>query len=301
VKLRMGTRASALARAQSGLVADAVRRLGHEVDVVAITTTGDRLSLQSRPLEGKGVFTKELDEALLDGRIDFAVHSLKDLPSESVEGLVIAAIPAREDARDALLTGDGRGLDALSAGARVGTGSPRREGQIRRLRPDLVCEEARGNVDTRIRRLHEGRFEAIILAQAGLRRLGRESEAAETLSLETMIPAVGQGALAIVSRAADVGKLGALDDPSARAAVLAERRLLRDLEGGCRAPIAAHARAEGGRLRITAAVFSRDGAKYLREEAEGLPDRPEELGAAAARRLLARGAAEIVAAEREAS
>jgi len=298
LNLKMGTRASALARAQSGLVADEIRRLGHDVEVVTITTTGDRLSLQSRPLEGKGVFTKELDEALLDGRIDFAVHSLKDLPSETAGGLSIAAIPAREDVRDAVLTGGGSGLDSLPRGARVGTGSPRREGQIRRLRPDLVCEQARGNVDTRIRHLREGRFEAIVLARAGLLRLGRESEAAEILSLDRMLPAVGQGALAIVTREGAAAPVGRLDHADTRAAVLAERRLLRDLEGGCRAPIAAHARTAGGSLHLVAAVFSRDGTRYLREEAEGVREGPEQLGAAVARRLLDRGAAAIVAAER---
>jgi hydroxymethylbilane synthase len=300
MRLVLGTRGSALARAQSGQVADRLRALGFEIEIREIKTTGDRLSELKQPIEGKGIFTKELDQALRDGRIAFAVHSLKDLPSEIDEDLALAAIPRREDPRDVLVSKDGRRLAELSPGSRIGTGSPRRAGQLLAARPDLVCSEARGNVDTRLRKLREGQWDAIVLARAGLRRLGRDGEATQVLEMAEMIPAVGQGALAIVTRAADSRTLReALDDPASRAAALCERRLLQQLEGGCRAPIAACAFPEGARLKLLAAVFSPDGTTFLREERLGDPARPEELGTETAEALKARGAAEIVAAARK--
>ncbi len=299
MKLRLGTRGSALAKTQSGLVADALRARGVEIEMIEIKTTGDRLSELHQPIEGKGIFTKELDDALLDGRIDLAVHSMKDLPSELPPGLTIAAVPEREDPRDVLITRSGLPLSALPRGARIGTGSPRRAGQIRALRPDVECVEARGNVDTRIRKLREGAWDAILLARAGLRRLGRDGEATQVLEISEMIPAVAQGALAIVTRAdAHDAAIRALEHAPTRKAVLCERRILRDLEGGCRAPVAAHASIRGGVLAVAAAVMSLDGATVIRVDREGPAEAAEGLGAEIAGALLARGAAAIVAGAR---
>jgi hydroxymethylbilane synthase len=296
MKLVLGTRGSALARAQSETIAVLLRGLGHEVATEVIQTTGDRLSELEQPIEGKGIFTRELDQALRDGRIDFAVHSLKDLPSEIPKGLALAAVPPREDPRDAVISRAAVPLAELPPGSIVGTGSARRIGQIRRLYPDLHCVEARGNVDTRIRKLSEGRWDAVVLALAGLRRLGRDAEATEVLAADGFLPAVGQGALAIVTRRDETAAaLGAVDDAATRAAVRCERRILRDLEGGCRAPIAAYAALRGGSLSVAAAVFSTDGRSYLREERSADASDPETLGAAVASALIARGAAEIVA------
>jgi len=299
MKLRLGTRGSALAKTQSELVADWLRARGSDVETILIRTTGDRLSELEQPIEGKGIFTKELDEALLDGRIDLAVHSMKDLPSEIPAGLEIAAVPEREDPRDVLVARGGLSLSALPSGALVGTGSPRRAGQIRALRPDLACAEARGNVDTRLRKLHEGAWDAIVLARAGLRRLGRDAEATQVLEVDEMIPAVAQGALALTTRRDEpLEPIRALDHAATRTAVRCERRILRDLEGGCRAPVAAYAAIDGGTLRIAAAVMSLDGTTVIRVDRDGPADEPEAVGAEVARGLLARGAAALVAAAR---
>jgi len=299
MKLRLGTRGSALAKTQSELVADWLRARGSDVETILIRTTGDRLSELEQPIEGKGIFTKELDEALLDGRIDLAVHSMKDLPSEIPAGLEIAAVPEREDPRDVLVARGGLSLSALPSGALVGTGSPRRAGQIRALRPDLACAEARGNVDTRLRKLHEGAWDAIVLARAGLRRLGRDAEATQVLEVDEMIPAVAQGALALTTRRGEpLEPIRALDHAATRTAVRCERRILRDLEGGCRAPVAAYAAIDGETLRIAAAVMSLDGTTVIRVDRDGPADEPEAVGAEVARGLLARGAAALVAAAR---
>lgn len=300
MRLTLGTRGSSLARAQSGHVAESLRALGFEIEILVIKTTGDRLSELAQPIEGKGIFTRELDEALLDGRIDFAVHSMKDLPSEMGAQLVIAAVPPREDPRDVLVSGDGRRLAQLAPGSRVGTGSPRRAGQLLAARPDLRCMEARGNVDTRLRKLRAGEWDAIVLARAGLRRLGRDEEATQVFEVSEMVPAVGQGALAIVTRKdSTAATLGVLDHAPTRTATLCERRLQQALEGGCRAPIAAHAVADGQHLSVVAAVFSPDGKSFLREQRAGEAARPEDLGREAAEALKSRGAAEIVAAARK--
>jgi hydroxymethylbilane synthase len=242
----------------------------------------------------KGLFTREIEEALLAGRIDLAVHSLKDLPTALPEGLTLAAVPQREDARDAVV---GRRLCDLEPGARVGTSSLRRAAQLRRLRPDLLIEPVRGNVDTRLRRLAEGRYDAIVLALAGLRRLGWEERIAEILPLETMLPAVGQGALAIETREGDEVVRAAcrpLEDPDTRRAVMAERALLAGLGGGCQVPIAAHAELSDGALRLRAVVISPDGAQAVRDEIRGAPEDAEELGSELARRLLTSGAQAIL-------
>jgi hydroxymethylbilane synthase len=225
------------------------------------------------------------------------VHSLKDLPSELPEGLVLASVPRREDPSDVLISRPRVAFTDLPAGARVGTGSPRRRAQLLAARPDLSVSEARGNVDTRIRRLEEGRWDAIVLARAGLARLGRLEEVCDVFSAAVMLPAIGQGALALVARSGDsatTAVLANLDHPESHREVLAERALLRSLEGGCRAPMAARATASNVSLRLAAAVFSADGAAYLREEDESGSGDPEELGETLARRLLDRGAARLL-------
>lgn len=297
MRRRLGARGSALSLAQAALVQQA---LGGEaaVEIVTVRTTGDRLSADGAPIGWKGDFTRELDEALLDGRIDLAVHSLKDVPSAIPSGLVIAAIPLREDPRDVLVSQPRRAFAELPAGARVGTSSPRRQAQLRAARPDLEILEARGNVDTRIRRMREGRFDALVLARAGLARLGRLDDAAEVFSESLLLPAVGQGALAIVTRAAadesaDVARR--LDHPPSHREILAERAFLAVLEAGCRAPVAGRARVEGELLALSGAVFSLDGRQALRGERSGPASEAESVGRALATDLLARGAAALIA------
>jgi len=297
MRLRLGARGSALSLAQAKLVTESLSGKA-EVEVVEVRTTGDRLSAAGSPIEWKGDFTRELDEALLDGRIDFAVHSLKDVPTEMPPGLLLAAVPPREDPHDVLITRSGKGLASLAHGARVGTASPRRKAQLLAARPDLEILEARGNVDTRLARLAEGRFDAIVLARAGLARLGRAGEVSEVLPERVLLPAVGQGALAIVAREQDAeirSILAALDHPPSHQAVAAERSLLSTLEAGCKAPVAALARASGGELRITAGVFSLDGRRALREESSGSSGEALAVGRSAAEKLLARGAGDLMA------
>lgn len=296
MKLRIGARGSALSLAQVDLVRRALMPRT-ETEVLTFTTTGDRLSSLGDPISAKGVFTREIDEALRDGRVDLGVHSLKDLPSVLPDGLSIAAIPPREDPRDVLISESGQRLDALPPGARIGTGSPRRRAQLLAARSDCPVSEARGNVDTRIRRLHEGRWEAIVLARAGLARLGRLDEATEVFDPDRMLPAIGQGALALVTRADDPATqrlVAQLDDPRARSEAEAERGLLRRLEAGCRAPVAGLARAENGSLRLRARVFSLDGQKVLEATAEGSAGAPEELARRVAEDLLGRGAGLLI-------
>ncbi|HEY3171615.1 MAG TPA: hydroxymethylbilane synthase [Thermoanaerobaculia bacterium] len=297
MKIRLGGRGSRLSLAQLEIVARALSPRS-EVEIVTFTTTGDRLSRVNSAMTGKDLFTREIDEALLDGRIDLGIHSAKDLPSRLSEGLELAAVLPREDPSDVVVTRDGGTLRVLPAGSRVGTSSPRRRAQILSARPDLEVAEARGNVDTRIRRLREGRWDAIVLARAGLMRLGRLDDASEVLPASWMLPAIGQGALAVVART-DEGSLrelvAGIDHPPSHREVRAERAVLDLLEAGCRAPVAGLARTEGGRMLLEAAVFSPDGSRTLREEAEGIAERPEDLGREVARRLLARGAAELIA------
>lgn len=299
MKLRLGTRGSTLARVQSELIAAALRARGHDITLVEIKTTGDALAQSPQAIEGTGIFTRELDAALRDGQIDLAVHSLKDLPSEIAGDLILAAIAPREDPRDVLISATNARLSELPAGAVIGTGSPRRAGQILALRNDVTCRPARGNVDTRIRKLREGQWDAIVLALAGLKRLELVNEASGIFDVTEMIPAPGQGALAVVTgRAAVAEILAPLDDERTRQAVTAERRLLQKLEGGCRAPIAAHAFYEEGTLKLIAAVFSPEGTPMLREERSGSAASPLELADKVAAALLTRGAAKIVAAAR---
>ena len=295
--IRIGARGSALSLAQTELVARALRE-GAEVEVVPIRTTGDRLSRLEAAMTGKDLFTREIDEALLAGRIDLGVHSLKDRPSRLPDRLTLAAVPRREDPSDVLVSRDRKTLDSLPPRARVGTSSARRRAQVLAVRPDAEVLEARGNIDTRIRRLDEERWDAIVLARAGLARLGRLDEVAEVLPFSTMLPAIGQGALAIVTRNDDPAvrdRISRLDDPVSHREILAERALLDLLDAGCRAPVAGLARVEGERIRLAGAVFAPDGSRTLREEAEGSAADPESLGREVAERLLARGAASLIA------
>jgi hydroxymethylbilane synthase len=288
--LRIGTRGSRLARAQTGWVRDqlAAAAPGCTFEEVIISTSGDQSP--AGPL-GTGVFVKELQAALLGDRIDLAVHSLKDLPTEATPGLVVAAIPERADARDALVGGQ---LRRLSPGAAVGTGSPRRSAQLRRLRPDLNVVPIRGNIPTRIDRARSGELAAVMLAAAGLARLGLAAD--DLLDPGEVLPAPGQGALAVEVRDADpaAGLAAALDHRPTRTAVLAERAVLRELGGGCLLPIAAYGHLGGGVLTLTASVTAPDGSAQARAGAEGDPGRPLELGAEVAKQLIDAGALDLL-------
>jgi len=299
--LRIATRASALAVAQSRQVAGALERaLGVRAELVEIRTTGDRI--QNAPLAaigGKGLFVKELEEALLAGRADLAVHSAKDLPAGLAPGSVLAAFPERVDPRDALLGAErGLRLSDLPRGARVGTGSLRRRAQLLAARPDLEVVPLRGNVDTRLRKLEQGGLAAIVLACAGLERLGLAERIDERIDPAVMLPAVAQGALALQARGGEAlaADLQALDHGPTRAAVLAERAFLERLAGDCNVPLAGYARAAGGELRLSGLLASPDGRRVLRAEASASGDRPAEVGVRAAESILAQGGGEILAA-----
>lgn len=300
--LRIGTRASALARWQSDWVADELVKAGAEVEIVEITTRGDAQQQGSVSSLGvQGVFTKELQLALLDGRIDAAVHSLKDLPTAQIAGLTIGATPERADPVDALVAVNGDSFANLPEGAIVGTGSLRRQAQLLAVRPDLHVRGIRGNVDTRLRKLDEGRYDAIVLAAAGLQRLGLDARISDRLTPPAMLPAPGQGALAIECRENDqwtMRQVTALDDAQTRASTEAERTLLAALEGGCSAPIAAWGRCEAGQLFLDALVVSLDGSQQLRAADRGDPNAAAELGAAVAAELERAGARKIIAESR---
>jgi len=293
--LTIASRGSQLALWQARWVEARLGGLGHACRIEMIKTTGDKITDVPLALVGaKGLFTKEIEEALLDGRADLAVHSLKDLPTELPAGLVLAAVPAREDPCDAVV---GRRLADLPRGAKVGTSSLRRAAQLRKLRPDLELESVRGNLDTRLRKLDEGRYDAILLAAAGLKRLGWAERIAEILPPELMCPAVGQGALAIETRASGAGfeAAAALDDAATRAAITAERALLASLGGGCQVPIGAHATVCGPRLRIQAIVAAPEGTQLVRRESEGPAGDAEAIGRTLGADLLAAGARQILA------
>ena len=294
--IRIGSRGSVLALWQAEHVRQRLAALGHEATIQVITTTGDRV--QDRRLEsvgGKGAFLKEIEEAMLAGDVDLAVHSLKDVPTALPAGLRLCAVLERADPRDALLSAAGLALHRLPAGARVGTTSLRRRAQVAALRPDLVLQDLRGNVDTRIRKLHAGACDAIVLAVAGLERLGRRGEATEVLEADAFLPAPGQGAIALECRQDDAplaAALAPLDHaPSARA-VAAERALLAGLQGGCNVPLGAYAVEEDGALHLTAFVARPDGSGLLRGRARDAD--PLRAGAALAEQLLARGARELM-------
>ena len=304
--LRLGTRASELARTQSGLVADAlVERTGRAVELVPVRTEGDQVSAPLASLGGTGVFVSALREALLAGDIDLAVHSLKDLPTAPADGIALAAVPPREDPRDVVVARDGLTLGELPAGSRVGTGAPRRVAQLEALGLGIDLVGVRGNVDTRIAKVHAGELDAVILARAGLARLGRLDEATEVLDPIQVLPAPGQGALAVECRAADTDLVAlvaaALDDPHTRAAVECERVVLAELEAGCAAPVGALAEVvegdDGEELWIRAVALSPDGALSVRRSASGPASDPAGLGRALAAEMVADGAHELLSPE----
>jgi len=292
--LVIASRGSQLALWQARWVERQLSQAGRESRIAIIRTTGDKITgVPLAKVGTKGLFTKEIEEALLEQRADLAVHSLKDLPTELPPGLVLAGVPVREDPRDAIV---GRCLADLPRGAKVGTSSLRRAAQLRHLRPDLAVESIRGNLDTRLRRLDEGRYDAIVLAAAGLRRLGWADRVAEVFPPEVMCPAVGQGALALESRDSGAGKeaCAALDDPATRAAITAERGVLAALGGGCQVPIGAYATADGGHLRLMAVVASPEGSELVRAQSEGSLSEAAALGRALGAELLDRGARAIL-------
>ena len=300
----LGTRASSLARVQTDLVIGLLTGTWPDLacETHVISTAGDRTQASGEPLPeigGKGLFTEELERALRDGEIDLAVHSLKDLPTEDAEGVVVGAVTRREDVRDCLVARGGSSLKDLPEGAVVGTSSLRRAAQVRALRGDLEIRSIRGNVDTRIRKVAAGEFDAALLAAAGIRRLGLEHEVSEWLPPDTMLPAPGQGALAIQCRADDDAvraRLVELDDPAARAETTAERAFLRALGAGCAAPVAALATVTTTpRVRLQGLVASVDGGLMVRVQGEGEPD---ELGYRLAQDALVAGADRILAAIR---
>lgn len=299
-KIRVGTRGSLLAVRQTGMLIDDLSRLNpdYSFEVIKIKTQGD--IIQDVPLSqvgGKGLFVKEIEKALLDAEIDLAVHSMKDMPAELPPELVIGAVPERVDPRDALISGLGAGLRDLPAGTVVGTSSLRRVAQLKAFRPDLEMVSLRGNVDTRLRKLEEGLVGAIIMATAGLIRLGLRERITEFISPEVCLPAVGQGALAIEIRDKDNEICRLMESIHHRPtclAVAAERAFLARLEGGCQVPIAGYARLEGGRLEMEGLVATPKGDRILRRSLSGDPENPEGLGIELAEILLAEGAGEIL-------
>jgi hydroxymethylbilane synthase len=300
-RLRLGTRGSALALAQAAWVKWQLEEHDAQcqVELCIIKTSGDRFI--DRPVQnigGKGIFTKEIEDALRRGEIDLAVHSLKDLPTDLPHDLMIAAVPRREDARDVLISRGKNKLAELAAGARIGTGSLRRRAQLLNRRPELTVVPVRGNIDTRLRKLDEGSLDAIVLAAAGLKRLGREGCITEYLPDEICVSAVAQGALAIESRdaAALRERFACLHDVATFTEVTAERALLDRLSGGCHVPIGARARVDGPRLQMIAVVASPDGGKICRGEISGTASEAVALGHRLAEQLLSRGAHRLLAA-----
>lgn len=298
-KVIIGSRGSALAMWQTNHVAELLRnRFGVETEIIRIKTTGDKiLDSPLAKIGSKGLFVKEIEIALQEKRIDLAVHSAKDVPTETPAGLVIAAFLEREDPRDALISKDGTGLAGLPQGAVVGTSSLRRRAQLLHYRPDLRLVDVRGNVDTRLRKMNEGQFDAVILARAGLKRMGHEQDITEVISTEIMLPAVGQGSIAVECRSDDeqiLQMLAEINHPETGLAVRAERALMRELEGGCQVPIGAHARMENGRLVMDGMIASLDGKIMIRDRIEGSPEDAESLGRELARRLYEAGGGEIL-------
>jgi hydroxymethylbilane synthase len=300
-RLRLGTRASALARWQAEWVAARLTELGTPIELVPITTQGDVKTQPLGQIGGQGLFTKELQRALLDGQIDLAVHSLKDLPTAPLEGLALAAVPVRESTADVLVSNVAGSIEALPSAARIGTGSLRRKAQLLHVRSDLRVEDIRGNVDSRLAKLDGGQYDAIILAEAGLKRLGLTERTVNVIPRSVMLPAVGQGALGIECRADDSTTrqlLSPLDDAVTHACVLAERALLLALRGGCLAPVGALGRIENGRLQLNAVVLAGDGSKRIAATGEADSGDAVSLGQRVAQLLLDQGAAELIAASR---
>ncbi len=306
-KLRIGSRGSQLALCQANLISALLRARGHEVEIEIIHTTGDKITdvplaqVGAKGGLGKGIFTKEIEEALAAGRVDLAVHSLKDLPTELPPGFEIAAITERQDPRDAFCSRLYAKIEDLPRGARLGTSSLRRRAQLKAIRPDLDIHPLRGNVDTRLRKLEQGEYAAIILASAGLKRLGRTELIQQIIPAETMCPAAGQGALGIEIREGDSATrqhLAFLNDAAARATTTCERALLNRLGGGCQVPIGAFAEVRkddrNGTLHLEAIVADPDGLRLLRESRDGDLNHPEQLGNEVGQTLLSRGGDEIL-------
>ncbi|MCE2812403.1 MAG: hydroxymethylbilane synthase [Planctomycetaceae bacterium] len=305
--IKIGTRQSPLALWQANFIAEGLSKAGHDVELVKITTTGDTTTTPLGQAGGVGLFTKEIQNALLDGRCDVAVHSLKDLPTQPIEGLRLSAVPSREDPHDCLVSEKYKSVHELPSGCIVGTGSPRRRAQLMHLRSDLDIRDIRGNVDTRLSKLARGDYAAIVLASAGLSRLGLAQELATRLPLETMLPAVGQGALGLETRSEDTQTQQALlvlNDPIAESCVRAEREVLRLLKAGCLAPVGAHASIDQGMLMLKVRVFSTDGSIMvstsvrhsidLRME-QTADNTPEALARYATEKLIAQGADRLIA------
>ncbi|MGC1484772.1 MAG: hydroxymethylbilane synthase [Candidatus Acidiferrum sp.] len=297
--LRIGTRGSLLAKWQAEFVRKQLfAGAGVEAEIVIIKTLGDKL--QMSPLSqigGKGIFIKELEEALLDETIDLAVHSVKDIPTDTPSRLMFPAVCRREDVRDCLVAANGATLGSLRQGARIGTGSLRRHAQLRHIRPDLDVRDLRGNVDTRLRKVESGEYDAVMLAKAGLDRLGWSERITETLAPEVFLPAVGQGAVAVECRLKDTEAAGVaegLDDAESRTAIIAERALLAALHGGCQVPLGAWARIERGELVMEACVCSADGLQYIKQRATSAPEQAAELGGHMATLLMEAGAQSIL-------
>src|SRR5271166_2012835 len=295
-RLRIGSRGSQLALWQANHISASLRERGHHIEIEIIKTTGDKITDVALAQVGtKGMFTKEIEDALAEGRVDLAVHSLKDLPTELPPGFELVAITERVNPRDVFLSVNYDCLDALPKGAKVGTSSLRRQAQLKAFRSDLVIYPLRGNVDTRVRKLEEGQYDGIILAAAGLTRLGKTELVKQVLSEEFMCPAAGQGALGIEIREGDTEMrrhLTFLDDAAARAATTCERAVLNKLGGGCQVPIGAYAESADGRLQLTAIVAKPDGSTILRETQTGSD--PIALGEQVGKTLLQRGAHRIL-------
>ncbi|EDP75688.1 porphobilinogen deaminase [Hydrogenivirga sp. 128-5-R1-1] len=297
MRVRIGTRKSKLALWQANFVKSFLeKKWGVEVELVKITTTGDKiLDSPLAKIGGKGLFVKEIEQALMEGRIDLAVHSLKDVPMVIPEGLTLGAITEREEPHDVLLSRDGGKLLELREGAKVGTSSLRRQVQLKRLRRDLEVEVLRGNVDTRVRKLKEGMYDAIILAYAGVKRMGYEDEVTEVL--DYFIPAVGQGSLAIEIREGDEETLRLiepLNHPESRVRAECERAFLRRLEGGCQVPIGAFAQVKGNTLTVRGFISDLEGLKFIEGEEVGKPEEASELGERLAESLLQQGGERIL-------
>jgi hydroxymethylbilane synthase len=302
MRVRLGTRGSRLALVQAEEVATALRARGATVEVVTVRTSGDRLaSVALADFGGKALFVKEIEEALLDGRVDVAVHSLKDMPARLPDELCLAAFPPREDPADVLVTRTGVGLDELPAGAVVGTSSLRRSVLLRAARPDIRAEPIRGNVDTRLQKLADGLYDGVVMALAGLRRLQLGLERARPLPLDTFLPAVGQGVLGVEARRRDgdlLALLRSVDDTETRVQAEAERAFLQRLGAGCHTPVAGLARLEGGALSVSGLVASLDARTLLTATVTGPVSSAERLGEKLADELLARGARAILEASR---
>ncbi len=300
-KIRIGTRKSMLALTQSTMIKKAIeaRYPDCEVELVKIVTKGDKiLDVPLAKVGGKGLFVKEIEEAMLRDEIDIAVHSMKDVPAELPDELFIGVVAEREDPRDAFLSVKYGSVDELPEGARIGTSSLRRRSQLARIRPDLVIEDLRGNLDTRLRKLDEGLYDAIILATAGLNRMGWDGRITAHIDPDTMLPAVAQGAVGIEMRRNDaetIEGLAFLNHTGTAVAVACERAFLHTLEGGCQVPIGGHATVENGRVRMTGLIASVAGDRFFRDQAEGTVEEAEAVGRGLARKLLDMGGAEVLA------